>query len=117
MADDSRLENILECEYNWDNGCIEVKYIDGEMLQIKCDEIEEALETTTYSLAKVRQLKFDEPVEYVRMVLSGVMQDYCDSLNGMFCDMYEPLVQSYMKRGDSREMASSLAMEFFMYDS
>ena len=52
MMDDNRLDNIVECTYNMDNGYVEVWYVDGNMLRIKCEEVEAALRTTEQSLAK-----------------------------------------------------------------
>ena len=46
MMDENRLDNIVECSYNMDNGYVEVWYVDGNMLRIKCEEVEVALRTT-----------------------------------------------------------------------
>lgn len=78
MMDENRLDNIVECSYNMDNGYVEVWYVDGNMLQIKCEEVEAALRTTEQSLAKLHKLLDNKPIEYVAMVLSGGMQAYCD---------------------------------------
>ena len=49
MMDENRLDNIVECAYNMDNGYVEVRYVDGNMLRIKCEEVEAALRTTEQS--------------------------------------------------------------------
>ena len=72
--DENRLDNIVECAYNMDNGYVEVWYVDGNMLRIKCEEVEAALRTTEQSLAKLHKLLDNEPIEYVAMALSGEMQ-------------------------------------------
>ena len=33
---DNRMDNIVECAYNMDNGYVEVWFTDGNMLRIKC---------------------------------------------------------------------------------
>ena len=43
---DNRMDNIVECAYNIDNGYVEVWFTDGNMLRIKCEEVEAALRTT-----------------------------------------------------------------------
>lgn len=43
---DNRKDNIVECAYNMDNGYVEVWFTDGNMLRIKCEEVEAALRTT-----------------------------------------------------------------------
>ena len=37
---DNRMDNIVECAYNMDNGYVEVWFTDGNMLRIKCEEVE-----------------------------------------------------------------------------
>lgn len=78
MMDENRLDIILKCDYNMDNGYVEVRSVDGNMLRIKCDEVEAALRTTEQSLAKLHKLLDDKQIEYVAMALSGELQAYCD---------------------------------------
>lgn len=68
---DNRMDNIVECAYNMDNGYVEVWFTDGNMLRIKCEEVEAALRTTEQSLAKLHRLLDNKPIEYVVMALSG----------------------------------------------
>ena len=75
---DNRMDNIVECAHNMDNGYVEVWFTDGNMLRIKCEEVEAALRTTEQSLAKLHKLLDEKPIEYVAMALSGEMQAYCD---------------------------------------
>lgn len=75
---DNRTDNIVEYAYNMDNGYVEVWFTDGNMLRIKCEEVEAALRTTEQSLAKLHRLLDNKPIEYVAMALSGEMQAYCD---------------------------------------
>ena len=53
---DNRMDNIVECAYNMDNGYVEVWFTDGNMLRIKCEEVEAALRTTEQSLVKLHRL-------------------------------------------------------------
>lgn len=39
---DNRIDNIVEGVYNMDNGYVEVWFTDGNMLRIKCEEVEAA---------------------------------------------------------------------------
>lgn len=72
------MDNIVECAYNMDNGYVEVWFTDGNMLRIKCEEVEVALRTKEQSLAKLHKLLDNKPIEYVAMALSGEIQAYCD---------------------------------------
>ncbi len=40
------MENVVSCEYNMDNGYVEVYYSDGNALRLKCEETEVNLHTT-----------------------------------------------------------------------
>ena len=93
------MDNIVECAYNMDNGYVEVWFIDGNMLRIKCEEVEAALRTTEQSLAKLHKLLDEKPIEYVAMALSGEMQAYCDIEDDMVKGMFGTIVQGYLKKG------------------
>ena len=88
MMDENRLDNIVECFYNMDNGYVEVWY----MLRIKCEEVEAAMRTTEQSLAKLHKLLDNKPIEYVAMALSGEMQAYCDIEDEMVKGMFGTIV-------------------------
>ena len=111
------VENILSCEYNMDNGYVEVYYVDGNILRLKCEKIEASLHTTEQSLAKLHKLLDDKPIEYVAMALSGELQAYCDIEADMVKGMFGTIVQDYLKQGYSKTMAEALAREFFRYES
>lgn len=114
---DNRMDNIVECAYNMDNGYVEVWFTDGNMLRIKCEEVEAALRTTEQSLAKLHRLLDNKPIEYVAMVLSGKMQAYCDIEDEMVKGMFGTIVQGYLKKGYNRATAKMMAREFFRYES
>ena len=103
---DNRMDNIVECAYNMDNGYVEVWFTDGNMLRIKCEEVEAALRTTEQSLAK------NKPIEYVEMALSGELQAYCDIEDDMVKGMFGTIVQGYLKKGYNRATAEMMAREF-----
>ena len=75
---DNRMDNIVECAHNMDNGYVEVWFTDGNMLRIKCEEVEAALRTTEQSIAKLHKLLDNKPIEYVAMALAREMQAHCD---------------------------------------
>lgn len=110
-------ENIVDCGYNMDNGYVEVRFLDGNILKIMCEEVEAGLHTTEQSLAKLHKLLDSKPVEYVAMALSGELQAYCDIEADMVKGMLGKIVQGYLKQGYSKAMTEALAREFFRYES
>ena len=117
MVDENRWDNIVKCAYNMDNGYVEMWYADGNMLRIKCEEVEAALRTTEQSLAKLHKLLENKPIEYVAMALSGEMQAYCDIEDEMVKSMFGTIVQGYLKKGDNKATAEARAREFFRSES
>ena len=114
---DNRMDNIVEYAYNMDNGYVEVWFTDGNMLRIKCEEVEAALRTTEQSLAKLHRLLDNKPIEYVAMALSREMQAYCDIEDDMVKRMFGTIVQGHLKKGYNRATAEMMAREFFKYES
>ena len=111
------MKNIIGCEFNDDNGCVEVAYKDGNFLKIKCEEVEAKLRTTEQPLTKLNRLLENNPDEYVAMALSGEMQAYCDIEAEMVKDMFGNIVQGYLKKGYNRATAEMMATPFFRYES
>ena len=109
---DNRMDNIVDCAYNMDNGYVEVWFTDGNMLRIKCEEVEAALRTTEQSLAKLHKLLGNKPIEYVEMVLSGELQAYCDIEDDVVKGMFETIVQGYLKKGYNRATAEIFTREY-----
>ena len=109
---DNRMDNIVECAYNMDNGYVEVWFTDGNMLRIKCEEVEVALRTTEQSLAKLHRLLDNKPIEYVAMALSGEMQAYCDIEDDMVKGMFGTIVQGYLKKGYNMVTVEMMVREF-----
>lgn len=114
---DNRMDNIVECDYNMDKGYVEVWFTYGNILRIKCEEVEAAMRTTEQSLAKLHKLLDNKPIEYVAMVLSGKMQAYCDIEDEMIKGMFGTIVQGYLKKEYNRATAEMMAREFFRYES
>lgn len=77
-------------------------FTDGNMLRIKCEEVETALRATEQSLAKLYKLLYNKPIEYVTMALSGEMQIYCDIEDEMVKGMFGTSVQGYLKKRYSK---------------
>ena len=100
-----------------DNGYVEVWFTDGNMLRIKCEEVEAALRTTEQSLAKLHRLLDNKPIEYGAVALSGEMQAYCDIEDDMVKGMFGTIVHGYLKKGYNRATAEMMAREFFRYES
>ena len=67
---------IKFCYFNIDTACVDVKLIDGSMVSIDCDKIEAEYANNIYETSELDYLIYNEPISYVRLLLSGGMEEY-----------------------------------------
>ncbi len=67
---------IKTCEFNIDTACVEVKLINGSMVSIDCDAVENEYADNMYEVSELDYLIYNEPMSYVRLLLSGEMEEY-----------------------------------------
>ena len=68
--------NIISCEFNIDTACVEVKLIDGSMVSIDCDTVENEYARNMYEVSELNFLIYNEPISYVRLLLNGKIEEY-----------------------------------------
>lgn len=70
--------------YNEQNNTVNVIYYDTNyVVSLDCGKWKQSLRTTPNSQGKMNALAIENPVEYVRMMLSGEMQVWLDALDDM----------------------------------
>ncbi len=67
---------IKTCEFNIDTACVEVKLADGSMVSIDCIAVENEYANNMYETSELDYLIYNEPMSYVRFLLSGKMEEY-----------------------------------------
>ena len=67
---------IMSCEFNIDTACVEVKLIDGSMVSIDCIAVENKYANNMQETSQLDNLICNEPMSYVRLLLSGKMEEY-----------------------------------------
>ncbi len=70
------INNIISCEFNIDTACVEVKLTDGSTVSIDCIDVENEFANNMYEVSKLDFLIYNEPMSYVRLLLSGKMEEY-----------------------------------------
>ena len=70
---------IKSFEFNIDTACVEVKLTDGSMVSIDCDAVEDEYARNMYEVSELDYLICNEPMSYVRLLLSGKMKEYLRS--------------------------------------
>ena len=67
---------IMSCEFNIDTACVDVKLDDGSMVSIDCIAVENEYANNMYEASELDFLIYNEPMSYVRLLLSGKMEEY-----------------------------------------
>lgn len=70
------INNIIYCEFNIDTACVEVKLADGSMVSIDCDAVENEYARNMYEVSELDFLFYNDPMSYVKLLLSGKMEEY-----------------------------------------
>lgn len=70
---------IKSCEFNIDTACVEVKLADGSIISIDCIAVENEYANNMYEVSELDYLIYNEPMSYVRLLLSGKMEEYLRS--------------------------------------
>ena len=81
-------------EYNPKHNSIDVYTSVGYMLRIDCWEAEKNLKTTPGSDCALNPLAIDEPLEYVRLYLDGILLDVSVSQSVYIRTFYRFLIQT-----------------------
>ena len=81
-------------EYNPKHNSIDVYTSVGDMLRIDCWEAEKDLKTTPGSDCALNPLAIDEPLEYVRLYLDGILLDVSVSQSVYIRTFYRFLIQT-----------------------
>lgn len=70
------INNIISCEFNIDTACVEVKLTGGSSVSIDCIAVENEYADNMYERSELDHLIYNEPMSYVRLLLSGKMEEY-----------------------------------------
>ncbi len=70
------INKIISCEFNIDTVCVDVKLTDGSMVSIDCIAVENEYANNMYETSELDFLIYNEPMSYVRLLLSGKMEEY-----------------------------------------
>ena len=73
--------NTIYAEYNMFHNSIDIYTSAGYMLCIDCNKAEDGLKTTSCSWCSLNALAIDEPLEYAKLYLDGIMQMWVDTEN------------------------------------
>lgn len=67
---------LLYCQFNIDTASVEAIFSDGSMLSIYSPAVDDELDLTIAQQTDLDWLMYNEPKEYMQMILSGEIMDY-----------------------------------------
>lgn len=76
------MNRLLSCEFNIDTACVELRYADGETLNIYTPGVEDSFDATLAMRTELDWLVYNAPLEYARRVLDGSLEEYVRSTAG-----------------------------------
>ena len=70
------MDRLISCEFNMDNACVELKFLDGSMIAIDTIAVENEVTDNMYQRSELDWLIYNKPLEYVQVVLGGDLEQY-----------------------------------------
>ena len=65
------MRNILNCEFNLDTACVEMRMDDGTLLSIDCTAVENEAANSMYQRSELDWLIYNDPLAYAELILNG----------------------------------------------
>ncbi len=70
------MERLISCEFNMDTACVELKFVDGNMISIDTIAVENEVADNMYQRSELDWLIYNKPLEYAQLVLDGNLERY-----------------------------------------
>ena len=70
------MDRLISCEFNMDNACVELKFLDGSMISIDTIAVENEVADNMYQRSELDWLSYNAPLEYADLILNGDPEKY-----------------------------------------
>ena len=77
---------IINCEFNMDTACVEVRFSDRSMISIDCTAVENEVADNMYQRSELDWLIYNDPLGYVDLIFNGDLKVYLKTVT-----QYNPL--------------------------
>lgn len=74
------MESLLSCEFNMDTACVELRYLDGNMISIDCTAVENEVADNMYQRSELDWQIYNDPVAYAELILNGDPETYLKTI-------------------------------------
>ena len=80
------MKTLINCEFNFDTVCVELKFSDGSMIAIDTIAVENEIADNMYQRSELDYLIYNDPVAYAELILNGDPETYLKTVTE-----YKPL--------------------------
>ena len=80
------MDRLISCEFNMDNDCVELKFLDGSMISIDTIAVENEVADNMYQRSELDYLIYNDPIGYADLILNGNPETYLKTVTE-----YKPL--------------------------
>ena len=70
------MRKILNCEFNLDTACVEMRMDYGTLLSIDCTAVENEVANSMYQRSELDWLIYNDPLAYAELILNGAPELY-----------------------------------------
>ena len=70
------MDRLISCEFNMDNACVELKFLNGSMISIDIIAVENKVADNMYQQSELDYLIYNKPLEYAQLVFDGDLENY-----------------------------------------
>ena len=67
---------LISCEFNMDNACVELKFLDGSMIAMDTIAVENEIANNMYQRSELDYLIYNDPLAYAELMLNGDPETY-----------------------------------------
>ena len=65
------MDRLISCEFNMDNACLVLKFLDGSMIVIDTIAVENGVADNMYQRSELDYLIYNDPIGYADLILNG----------------------------------------------
>ena len=80
------MDRLISCEFNMDNACVELKFLDGSMIVIDTIAVENGVADNMYQRSELDYLIYNDSIGYADLILNGDPETYLKTVTE-----YKPL--------------------------
>ena len=80
------MDRLISCEFNMDNACVELEFLDGSMISIDTIAVENEVADNMYQRSELDYLIYNDPIGYADLILNGNPETYLKTVTE-----YKPL--------------------------